>query len=888
MTASTSTKTALKRKCGTPMISQRAMFQQLLSGPFYPPSETNLDFPIGGTLKKPFAAIRFASNHDMNDCMPGLSGVLEFVATFGEKTLIVRKPKETVKIKHVYNYIGSSNFKTAGCKQNDVRDASAFDLTPLKLINGFEFEEGVPEPPAKRGKDEPKQYWRGFNTLKCETLQEARQVVNFLLMRKQISGVWIDDLKRDGTLHFSVREGEKIKIMNFPAKVIEVKEGQTIPFHTGLVKRYGLENEVIGQSGSFPKPPWEKRHFTENGDDVIIKKDALTRLRNHVQKIQVEIPDDENKPLFDFFLAVCAKTASQGLEESYIALHGGIFLEFLKVQEDHIMQYMAKIIERVDEQLTLVPVTNIIGKKVHEGTIIINPISQKPVGKNVLLVKRSQLLKVIKSSGLVSAQKFIDSMTKLLDVSVMETMGNIVRGLHVDEPTTSEVVPSTSSEIVPATTASSSDTSTTAVEPSTSGTMDQKSFFSFKEFIEIMQEKTLTTFVNTIEKSRQQDKEDAKIRREEDKQEAETRRKEDEEKAEIRRKEAEEKAEARREEDKQEAEARRKEDEEKAKIRREEYKQEAEARRKADKEEAEVRRKEDEAKAKARREEDKEEAEIRRKEAEKKAEIMREESEKKAEIMREEAEKKAEIMREEDRKFTVEQRDLVNDRYDKQRRDDVERQDKQRKEDLDRQADMNKLYLNQQELNQKRFEMVMQQRREESEAYVKLQQDNLAILEKMIYSNRQTAQSKQSAGSSGEKYTAMNKKYSEDARMPRAVVMFLEDPVREDLIHVRRTKAGLMALAKNIFRTDKGTPPTGRALYAVAGEISLTDIKEALKLTNASKSSTNLALTEDKEAFVDKLKEVLVRDRVWSREGYSGFCAGDAKVIAELNTQNGL
>ncbi len=837
------------------MISQRAMFQQLLSGPFYPPSETNLDFPIGGTLKKPFAAIRFASNHDMNDCMPGLSGVLEFVATFGEKTLIVRKPKETVKIKHVYNYVGSSNFKTAGCKQNDVRDASAFDLTPLKLINGFEFEEGVPEPPAKRGKEEPKIQWRGFNTLKCETMQEARQVVNFLLMKKQTSGVWIDDLKRDGTLHFSVREGEQAKILNFPAKVTEVKKGQNRSLSPTWLKRANSTDEVMkGQSIAFKKSVYENRD-QENNDVSIIEKDALSRLRNHIEKLKVELPSDETKALFDFFLSACAKTASQDLDECYIALHGRIFIDYMKIEEANLSTYMKKIIERADEPLAVEEVTKIIGKLSHNGIIIINPISYKPEGKHVLLVKRSQLLKVIKSSGLVSAKKFIDSMTKLLDVSVMQTMGNIVRGLHVDEPTTSEVVPSTSSEIVPATTASSSDTSTTAVEPSTSGTMDQKSFFSFKEFIEIMQEKTLTTFVNTIEKSRQQDKEDAKIRREEDKQEAEARRKEDEEKAEIRRKE----------------------DEEKAKIRREEYKQEAEARRKADKEEAEVRRKEDEAKAKARREEDKEEAEIRRKEAEKKAEIMREESE-----------KKAEIMREEDRKFTVEQRDLVNDRYDKQRRDDVERQDKQRKEDLDRQADMNKLYLNQQELNQKRFEMVMQQRREESEAYVKLQQDNLAILEKMIYSNRQTAQSKQSAGSSGEKYTAMNKKYSEDARMPRAVVMFLEDPVRGDLIHVRRTKAGLMALAKNIFRTDKGTPPTGRALYAVAGEISLTDIKEALKLTNASKSSTNLALTEDKAAFVDKLKEVLVRDRVWSREGYSGFCAGDAKVIAELNTQNGL
>ncbi|UCX57030.1 ORF39 [Haliotid herpesvirus 1] len=162
---------------------------------------------------------------------------------------------------------------------------------------------------------------------------------------------------------------------------------------------------------------------------------------------------------------------------------------------------------------------------------IINPISQKPPGKNVFMVKRSQLLSVIKSSGITKAANFIEAMTQLLDTSIMDTMGMVVKGSYVD-PDSTAVVPSTSS----------------TPDPS-----QQETFQSALVPVVQMINQTFDTFLDKLEMRRVQERKEEQICRE---RENEARRKEEE----TRRKEEREEIERIRQEDIRRADEQRKQD----------------------------------------------------------------------------------------------------------------------------------------------------------------------------------------------------------------------------------------------------------------------------------------------------------------------------------------
>ncbi|AFU90054.1 hypothetical protein AbHV_ORF44 [Abalone herpesvirus Victoria/AUS/2009] len=503
-------------------ISHEDIFKQLVAFHHYEMDIKSLDFKFGGTKKKPFCLIEFYSGKDLVDTLPKLESRVEVVAKVGERMLICKEPAEKMSNRDVVKLIRHSRFKMSyGKDKVDGLDWSRVDLSGMELMNGFEM--GVQEPPVKKARGSLKEEWRGFNTLKCETKEDARKILNFLIMKHQVKSVWIDDVTRDGTIHFVVKEGEKVKITNFVTPVKEVKKNT----HE---KNDESSNHVRDKS-IFDQMKLSLRNNEVSADVSSNEIDeSLLRLRNHVSKLKVSIPQDETAPLFDFFLLACAKTASLGLEECYIVLHGEIFINFLKVSDTNLTPYMAKMKERVNE-IILIPSHNIIGKLSYNRIMIINPISFKPTGKNVLLVKRSQLLKVIKSSGIVSASNFIEAMTQLLDASIMDTMGMVVKGSYVD-PDSAAVVPSTSSTPDPA---------------------QQETFQSALVPVVQMINQTFDTFLDKLEMRRVQERKEEQICRE---RENEARRKEEE----TRRKEEREEIERIRQEDIRRADEQRKQD----------------------------------------------------------------------------------------------------------------------------------------------------------------------------------------------------------------------------------------------------------------------------------------------------------------------------------------
>ncbi|UCX57031.1 ORF40 [Haliotid herpesvirus 1] len=318
-------------------ISHEDIFKQLVAFHHYEMDIKSLDFKFGGTKKKPFCLIEFYSGKDLVDTLPKLESRVEVVAKVGERMLICKEPAEKMSNRDVVKLIRHSRFKMSyGKDKVDGLDWSRVDLSGLELMNGFET--GVQEPPVKKAKGSLKENWKGFNTIKCDTVEDARKNLNFLLINHHIETAWMDEVTRDGTLHFLVKEKQIFKTKKFPAEAREVKKD-------GGEKSDESSEVTCAQSRGSDLT----QHIIKKEPQNLIDENALMRLRNYINNLQVSVPKDETAPLFEFFLTACAKTASYGLDDCFISLHGQLFIDCLGVSLPHLSTYMKRIEDRVQD-----------------------------------------------------------------------------------------------------------------------------------------------------------------------------------------------------------------------------------------------------------------------------------------------------------------------------------------------------------------------------------------------------------------------------------------------------------------------------------------------------------------------------------------------------------